>query len=341
MVLFATHFHELVALAERWPLVANFHVTAVEGTARSGAPVFSHRVLPGSTSRSFGIEVARMAGLPSGVVERAREIAAALEERPTRRRAGPAARIARAAGPRRGAVDVRPVSARCCVVTRSRWPACRCGRSSRAARRRRRLRSARDERYARRAEHRGDAPALGDAQTLRPRRRCSASAAPSAATPVGRTVGQVLETDDDRIAARAVDAIEHLGERSDQRGVEVADQLDDQCVLRLRWVARAIGEPDVHRGVSETSVVSDSMRTTAGTVLRLDADHSQPFLRRTVSGPALVPAAAPPARRDPAARRRDDRADRRRRGHRAARSRSSRSSSRTRSTPARRGSTWR
>jgi DNA mismatch repair protein MutS len=83
MVLFATHFHELVALAERWPLVANFHVTAVEGTARSGAPVFSHRVLPGSTSRSFGIEVARMAGLPSGVVERAREIASALEDRPT------------------------------------------------------------------------------------------------------------------------------------------------------------------------------------------------------------------------------------------------------------------
>jgi DNA mismatch repair protein MutS len=83
MVLFATHFHELVALADRWPLVANFHVTAVESTARSGAPVFSHRVLPGSTSRSFGIEVARMAGLPAGVIARAREVAAALEERPT------------------------------------------------------------------------------------------------------------------------------------------------------------------------------------------------------------------------------------------------------------------
>ncbi len=66
LTLFATHFHELVALAERWPLVANFHVTAVENRARSGAPVFSHRVLPGSTSRSFGIEVAKMAGLPAG-----------------------------------------------------------------------------------------------------------------------------------------------------------------------------------------------------------------------------------------------------------------------------------
>jgi DNA mismatch repair protein MutS len=83
MTLFATHFHELVALAERWPLVANFHVTAVENTARNGEPVFSHRVLPGSTSRSFGIEVARMAGLPAGVVTRAREIAGALEGRPT------------------------------------------------------------------------------------------------------------------------------------------------------------------------------------------------------------------------------------------------------------------
>ncbi len=82
MTLFATHFHELVALAERWPQVANFHVTAVENVARSGAPVFSHRVLAGSTSRSFGIEVAKMAGLPAGVIERAKEIAAVLNDRP-------------------------------------------------------------------------------------------------------------------------------------------------------------------------------------------------------------------------------------------------------------------
>jgi len=83
MVLFATHFHELTALAQRYPLVANYHVTAVENTAKSGAPVFSHRVLPGSTSRSFGIDVARMAGLPSAVISRAREIAAALADEPT------------------------------------------------------------------------------------------------------------------------------------------------------------------------------------------------------------------------------------------------------------------
>ncbi|MBV8073966.1 MAG: DNA mismatch repair protein MutS [Candidatus Eremiobacteraeota bacterium] len=82
MVLFATHFHELVALAERWTIVANHHITAVENT-KTGAPVFSHRVLPGSSSRSFGIEVAKMAGLPPGVIARAKEIAEALELRPT------------------------------------------------------------------------------------------------------------------------------------------------------------------------------------------------------------------------------------------------------------------
>ncbi|HTX60513.1 MAG TPA: DNA mismatch repair protein MutS [Verrucomicrobiae bacterium] len=78
MALFATHFHELCSLAEHWKLVANYHITAVENTARDGAPVFSHRVQPGSSSRSFGIEVARMAGLPGAVVERAQEIAEAL-----------------------------------------------------------------------------------------------------------------------------------------------------------------------------------------------------------------------------------------------------------------------
>ena len=93
MAIFATHFHELCALADHWSLAANYHITAVENTARDGAPVFSHRVQPGSSSRSFGIEVARMAGLPDAVVERAQEIADALsgkadveEQAPLRRR---------------------------------------------------------------------------------------------------------------------------------------------------------------------------------------------------------------------------------------------------------------
>jgi DNA mismatch repair protein MutS len=78
MALFATHFHELVSLAGHWKLVANYHITAVENTGPDGGPVFSHRVLPGSSSRSFGIEVARMAGLPDAVIDRAQEIADAL-----------------------------------------------------------------------------------------------------------------------------------------------------------------------------------------------------------------------------------------------------------------------
>jgi DNA mismatch repair protein MutS len=95
MVLFATHFHELCSLAEHWPLVANYHITAVENVARGGAPVFSHRVQAGSSSRSFGIEVARMAGLPEAVIERAQEISDALsghadveEQVPLRRKLG-------------------------------------------------------------------------------------------------------------------------------------------------------------------------------------------------------------------------------------------------------------
>lgn len=82
MALFATHFHELCALCEHWPTVANYHITAVEQSGRHSGPVFSHRVQPGSSSRSFGIEVARMAGLPPAVIERAQEIADALGGQP-------------------------------------------------------------------------------------------------------------------------------------------------------------------------------------------------------------------------------------------------------------------
>ena len=99
MVLFATHFHELCALADHWPLVANYHITAVENTARDGAPVFSHRVQAGSSSRSFGIEVARMAGLPPSVVERAQEIADALSGQPDVEATAPLRRRTTKAGP--------------------------------------------------------------------------------------------------------------------------------------------------------------------------------------------------------------------------------------------------
>jgi DNA mismatch repair protein MutS len=79
MVLFATHFHELVKLAASYPHVDNLHVAVAE---EATGPIFSHRLLPGSSSRSYGIAVANMAGLPARIVERAKEIAAQLELRP-------------------------------------------------------------------------------------------------------------------------------------------------------------------------------------------------------------------------------------------------------------------
>ncbi|HEV2908048.1 MAG TPA: DNA mismatch repair protein MutS, partial [Candidatus Eremiobacteraceae bacterium] len=79
MVLFATHFHELVRLSGRFPMVENLHVAVAE---EPGGPVFSHRLLHGSSSRSYGIAVAKMAGLPAEVVQRAQEIADDIERRP-------------------------------------------------------------------------------------------------------------------------------------------------------------------------------------------------------------------------------------------------------------------
>lgn len=78
IVLFATHFHELVRLADVFSGIDNLHVAVAEETA---GPVFSHRLLPGSSSRSYGIAVANMAGLPSQIVERATDIAAQIEAR--------------------------------------------------------------------------------------------------------------------------------------------------------------------------------------------------------------------------------------------------------------------
>jgi DNA mismatch repair protein MutS len=79
-VLFATHYHELTALADRLPRVRNFHVAVREWNDEI---VFLHKVRPGGTDRSYGIQVARLAGLPSAVIARARTLLAALtSERP-------------------------------------------------------------------------------------------------------------------------------------------------------------------------------------------------------------------------------------------------------------------
>ncbi len=69
--LFATHYHELTALAEHLPGVRNLHVAVKETPA---GIVFLRRVEPGEASRSYGIEVAKLAGLPLQVIERARSV---------------------------------------------------------------------------------------------------------------------------------------------------------------------------------------------------------------------------------------------------------------------------
>jgi len=69
--LFATHYHELTLLAERLPRLKNLRVTVKE--TASGI-VFLHTVEAGAASKSYGIEVARLAGLPASVISRAREV---------------------------------------------------------------------------------------------------------------------------------------------------------------------------------------------------------------------------------------------------------------------------
>ena len=69
--LFATHYHELTMLAEKLPKVRNLRVGVKE--AASGI-VFLHTIEPGPASKSYGIEVAKLAGLPPAVIERARRI---------------------------------------------------------------------------------------------------------------------------------------------------------------------------------------------------------------------------------------------------------------------------
>ncbi len=74
--LFATHYHELTDLAEAIPGVVNAHVTAREW---NDDIIFLHKILPGRSDRSYGIQVARLAGLPASVIARARDILASLE----------------------------------------------------------------------------------------------------------------------------------------------------------------------------------------------------------------------------------------------------------------------
>jgi len=75
--LFATHFHELTMLSEKLPRLATATMRVKEW---EGDVIFLHEVGPGAADRSYGIQVARLAGLPDSVVARAREVLGQLEE---------------------------------------------------------------------------------------------------------------------------------------------------------------------------------------------------------------------------------------------------------------------
>lgn len=78
--MFATHYHQLNALADQMPMVANFRVAVEEF---GDDVVWTHKVLPGGTDRSYGIHVARMAGVPGTVLVRADQILKELEDKPS------------------------------------------------------------------------------------------------------------------------------------------------------------------------------------------------------------------------------------------------------------------
>ncbi len=77
ITLFATHYHELIQLAEKLPHVRNYNVAVSE---EGGQVVFLHKVIPGGADRSYGIHVAQLAGLPPAVVHRAQDILRQLQD---------------------------------------------------------------------------------------------------------------------------------------------------------------------------------------------------------------------------------------------------------------------
>ena len=80
--LFATHFHELTALASKLPRLHNATMRVKEW---QGDVVFLHEVMPGAADRSYGIQVAKLAGLPASVIERAKIVLAELESEQRKR----------------------------------------------------------------------------------------------------------------------------------------------------------------------------------------------------------------------------------------------------------------
>ena len=76
--LFATHYHELNELENQLPRVRNYHITHKE---TGNKVIFLRKLAPGGSRHSFGIQVARMAGMPAKLLDRADEILAQLEEK--------------------------------------------------------------------------------------------------------------------------------------------------------------------------------------------------------------------------------------------------------------------
>jgi DNA mismatch repair protein MutS len=75
--MFATHYHQLTDLAQRWSGVCNKTVAVREWEEEI---LFLHKIVEGGTDRSYGIHVARLAGVPAGVLERARTILVDIED---------------------------------------------------------------------------------------------------------------------------------------------------------------------------------------------------------------------------------------------------------------------
>ena len=76
--LFATHYHELTDLSDNLPRVRNFHVSVTEN---DGNVIFLRRVMPGGADKSYGVHVARLAGLPRTIINRAWEVLRDLEDK--------------------------------------------------------------------------------------------------------------------------------------------------------------------------------------------------------------------------------------------------------------------
>ncbi len=113
--IFATHYHELTDLADALPNVANFHVVVREWQDNI---VFLRKVVPGRSDRSYGIQVARLAGLPAPVVARAREILNGLERDELSRGGRPSLNASAADGTRQLGLFQAPPVEEDPVVTR-------------------------------------------------------------------------------------------------------------------------------------------------------------------------------------------------------------------------------